>query len=108
MTLRSRIDRIAAMLGSQPRPEREDDLSEEELNARMEWYVLQRNEPGFERVEWLERVCKSNGWETIEDYRHEQEWTANMEAGFPRKWTHVQRPDGRWSWAFVDELEVAS
>jgi hypothetical protein len=108
VNLGTRLDRLEALLASQPRPEREYDLSEEELDARMEWYVSQRNEPGFERVEWLEWVCKSNGWETPEDLERSRKWTANMNAGFPRKWVHVQKPNGRWSWAWADELEVAS
>jgi len=108
MSLSSRLDRLEAWLASQPRPKREDDLSEENLDALMEQYVRQRNEPGFEQIEYLEWVCRSNGWHTLEDFEREREWTANMQAGFPRKWRHVQKHDGRWSWAWADELEVAS
>lgn len=71
-------------------------------------YVADSNRPGFERVPELEWVCKSNRWETPADVARDREWTANMLAGFPRKWQHVQNPDRRWSWAWADELAVAT
>ncbi len=107
MSLSSRLDRLEALLASQPQPEHAD-ISEEDVSALMERYVRERDQPGFERIECLEWVCRSNGWHTLEDYEHEREWAVNMEAGFPRKWVHVRKPDGRWTWAWADELEAVS
>ncbi len=69
MSLKTRLDRLEALLACQPRPERRDDLTEEEFDAMVASYITQRDLPGGYRDSELDGAIRSMGYgETVADY----------------------------------------
>jgi hypothetical protein len=102
MSLHNRIKLLESQIACRRPPVEERALTQEELDSWFEDYLIAREHPDFQRVEWMDDYCRSSGWEDIDDLRRDKEWWADVEARFPdpnRRWAHARKPSGmRTTW----------